>query len=98
MALQGSFTDRFGVEHSQAYAKITFLNINMLNFTGDLVVNIWHDQTARNTGKEPVEMKHYMLDTATFNQLLGQATGINTLFVPIYNWLKEKDFAGWTDV
>ena len=98
MALQGDYTDRFGVEHTQAYAKITFLNINMLNFTGDLVVNIWHDQTARTNSKEPVEMKHFMIDTTTFNTLLGQAAGISTLFNPIYDWIKTKEFAGWTDV
>ena len=98
MALQGVYVDRFGVTHEQAYAKISFLNINMIEYTGDLIVNIWHDQDARNAGKEPLEMKHYMLDSQTFNTLLGEATGIDTLFVPIYNYLKERDFTGWSDV
>ena len=98
MALEGSFVDRFGVQHEHAYAKITYLSINMLDLTGDLIVNIWHNKTARDSRREPVETKHYVINTKTFNTLLGQVTGVSTLFIPIYHWLKTQDFGDWNDV
>ena len=99
MALQISYTDKMGTTHSEAYAKIIEARINTIQSAVSVIVEIWHDSTARsksdaNAIKQAVTPIYYVLTDSTYTTYLAdtvvKADGVSVLS-SLYAWLKQHN-------
>lgn len=105
MALQKSYEDRSGTTHASAYHMITAVNSRNLNTDPEVVitVSIFHDNTARQAGKEAVDDRFGIVNRsvsgAIFNTYFAPAV-LNTVDKNIrsqaYEYLKTE-IAYYTD-
>lgn len=61
MALKGSYTDKTGVTHSSAYLRIEEVNQNKKRQGAHITCAIYHTETAKDDGMQPVAQKSYDL-------------------------------------
>ena len=83
MALQLSYTDRFGTVHAAAYARIGAVHLDLNAGIVAVNVQIWGSETARNTGKEKFISEGVQLTLApnelTANPSAAAYTDLKTL-------------------
>lgn len=99
MALQISYTDKMGVTHSEAYAKIIEARINTIQSAVSVIVEIWHDSTARsksdvNTIKSAVTPIYYVIKGSEYTTYMEDSVvkvaGVSVLS-SLYTWLKQHN-------
>ena len=99
MALQISYTDKMGTTHSEAYAKIIEARINTIQNAVSIIVEIWHDSTARsksdeNAIKQAVTPIYYILKGSEYTTYIEdsvvKANGVSVLS-STYAWLKQHN-------
>jgi len=99
MALQISYTDKMGTTHSEAYAKIIEARINTIQKAVSVIVEIWHDSTARSkvnatATKQAVAPIYYVLKgleyTTYMEDFVIKANGVSVLS-SLYTWLKQHN-------
>lgn len=66
MALQLSYSDDFGVTHSEAYWRIIGINQIYSDSKGVVMVAVYHNAAARQNGKKPLTVKHYLFGQNEF--------------------------------
>ena len=99
MALQISYTDKMGTTHSEAYAKIIEARINTIQSAVSIIVEIWHDSTARSksdatAAKQAVTPIYYVLTGSEYTTYMEdsvvKADGVSVLS-STYAWLKQHN-------
>ena len=103
MALQKSFDDRWGNSHSAAYYRVEEINMDISTSCSKVKVKVYKDQTARNDGKEPLEIIYYIFDsssTPNYDGIFGVTMMENKNPIKgIYDEIKQyPEFSGATDV
>lgn len=102
MALQKQYNDKFGNTHSQAYYRVTHINMDVNNSSSSVRVCVYKDATARNENKEPIEYFTYGFDNTTpsYNTIFGVTAMENKNPIKgIYDEIKTyPEFSGSTDV
>lgn len=100
MALQISYTDKMGVTHSEAYARIVAYRVKQDIKVAIFGVSIWHNVAARSKSdssaekERVVDITYRLTDTNFDNHMADSVVKANNVSVlsSLYTWLKtHKD-------
>ena len=97
MSLQVSYTDKMGVTHSEAYAKISAIKVRFNLNVATFHVDIWHNAAARSKADSTAEKQiiidiPYVMNETIFDTYLKdsviKANEVSVLS-SLYAWLKQ---------
>ena len=99
MALQVSYTDKMGVTHSEAYAKISAIKIKFNFNVATFFVDVWHNAAARSKADSTAEKQiitsiTYIMDETLFDTYLKDSVikaNDVSLLNSLYAWLKQHN-------
>jgi len=99
MALQISFTDRSGIDNTQAYVVINEVQLLPLQKTCYFQATIWHNATTRSKSdatqtKNAVFHIRYQLSPSDFDSYIADAIikqNDKSLTSQLYTWLKQHE-------
>ena len=101
MSLQINYTDPMGMEHPEAYARISVVKIDFTISIAKVGVNIFHTSATRSKSaedqrKEPIQVINYYFDSKDnlFNTYFTDDTlkaDGTSLLSSLYGWLKTHN-------
>lgn len=69
MALKKQFNDKFGNSHSDAYYRVTSISIDFENNIAVAIVDVYKDQSSRESRMKPIETYTYKFTSGTYNSI-----------------------------
>lgn len=99
MALQIDWTDEYGVQHAEAYAKISYIRMKYLENGAMIGVDIWHNATTRSKDtpsdmKQSIKSIAYIVEGSDYTTYLEdsviKATDVS-ITSSLYSWLKAHN-------
>lgn len=102
MALQGNYTTTDGINHPAAYLRVASIDkVSWDGTSATFTLAMYHDQPCRAAGKDEIYQDIKTITGADFTNTFSD-TNLDTLGMnprkAVYEWLKNNDYAGWTDV
>lgn len=96
MAFQQTYTDKFGLTHTEAYYRIVAVSIQVESNLVTVVLNVYPNQTLRLDGKPEIGT---IVSTFTVDQTKSIFKNSNHFTEGLYNFLKTlPEFQGAIDV
>jgi predicted enzyme related to lactoylglutathione lyase len=89
-------------DYTEAYHKVVQVNLNVHEKTGQITVNVWKNQTAREDGGAIIKQNQHVITTEEYDEYyaVNELDKVNKNTISqSYNLIKTKDdYDGSTDI